>query len=92
MLVLSYFNTRNLRNADIVYALCKCRDSGGFANVVSLLADRLKIRTNGITSELAAVNHSSLRSTLNCISNTGDTQNTILVLNIYRYACLGLIA
>ena len=36
---------------DIVYALNKWCST----NVVSPLADRLKIRTNGITSELAEV-------------------------------------
>ena len=59
--MLSYFNIRNLYNADIVRARKKHWKTAldGFrwfrTNVVSQLADRLKIRTNGITSELAEV-------------------------------------
>ena len=59
--MLSYFNIRNLYNADIVRARKKHWKTAldGFrwfrTNVVSQLADRLKIRTNGITSEPAEV-------------------------------------
>ena len=59
--MLSYFNIRNLRNTDIVGARNKRYEYGSDVfwwfrtNVVSQLADRLKIRTNRIMSEFAEV-------------------------------------
>ena len=59
--MLSYSNIRNLRNADIVEFtknLCGTLRRWFWwfrTNVVSQLADQLKIRTNRITSELAEV-------------------------------------
>ena len=64
--MLSYFNIRNLRNADIAGLLISVTEHAQTwfwwfrTNVVSKLADWLKIRTNRIASELAEVNILSL--------------------------------
>ena len=84
--MLSYFNICNLCNANIAGILINVRKHAQTwfwwfcTNVVSQLADQLKIRTNRITSELAEVNKNLYWSAWNdanllgiALSNTAGT-------------------